>query len=87
MSTEFQKVVATEAERLASKMDELIAKFFGSPEDVNRYGHLYVLEATPTHIESMMQPEFTGEYFKVRTETRYRIRPKTQAELESDNHD
>lgn len=87
MSSEFEKVRDASAEKIASSIDNLLLKFFGSLEDMKHYGHLYVLEEQPMLIETSRQPEFTGDYFKVRTETRYRIRPKTQAELESDNRD
>jgi hypothetical protein len=87
MSSEMQKAVLTSATKLADEIDEMVLKFFGSPEDVRNYGHYYVLEQTPMLIETCTQPELTGNYFKVRTEVKYRIRPKTQAELESENRD
>jgi hypothetical protein len=87
MSSEMQKAVQTSATELADKIDEMLLKFFGSVDDVRQYGHYYVLEQTPMVIETYTQPELTGNYFKVRTETKYRIRPKTQAELESENRD
>jgi hypothetical protein len=87
MSSEMQKVIKTSATEIADRLDEMLEKFFGSIEDAAAFGHLYVIEQTPMVIETYTQPEFTGHYFKVRTETKYRIRPKTLAELEEDGKD
>ena len=87
MSTDLKQVILDQAKTLASEMDQRLIDFFGSDEAVRTYGHMYVLEETSTRIESCLQPEFTGDYFKLRTEVSYRIRPKTLAELEEDRRD
>ena len=75
------------AKKLAEKMDQRLIDFFGSEEAIRAYGNMYVLEETDTRMETYLQPEFTGDYFSVRTETKYRIRPKTLAELEATERD
>jgi hypothetical protein len=87
MSTDLNQVVLDQAKKLADQMDQCLADFFGSKEAIRVYGHMYVLEQTSSRMETCLQPELTGDYFKLRTETSYRIRPKTLAELEEDRRD
>jgi hypothetical protein len=87
MSSAMTVEVENVAKKLAEKMDQRLIDFFGSEEAIRAYGNMYVLEETDTRMETYLQPEFTGDYFSVRTETKYRIRPKTLAELEATERD
>lgn len=87
MSDHIQQVTRETAKSLADKMDQRLIDFFGSQEAIRTYGHMYVLEETDTKLETYLQPEFTGDYFSIRMETKYRIRPKTLAELEAAERD
>lgn len=87
MSSEFKKATKAHAKDIASKMDQHCLAFFGSEEAMRAHGHLYVIEQTPMTIETFAQPELSGDYFKMRIETKYRIRPKTLVELEADEND
>lgn len=74
---------------IADQIDAQLLKFFGSIEDMRRYGHLYVLETEPVRMELMTHSDldFNSKTFMCQAITKTKIRPKTREELEADQHD
>ncbi|QFG10223.1 hypothetical protein PBI_EGAD_81 [Arthrobacter phage Egad] len=75
------------AESIREQIDTLLINFFGSEEDIRRYGHLFVIEHEEVKMEMTQMADFQGNDFKYRAESRMRIRPKTQKELEEQEKD
>jgi hypothetical protein len=84
---ELKDVFGSLAVRLAEDMDKRIIEFFGSEQDVRRFAHLYILEEIPMNIEMAYTPDFNGDFFSVRAESRWRIRPKTLQERQEQERD
>ncbi|QFG11791.1 hypothetical protein PBI_SALK_80 [Arthrobacter phage Salk] len=84
---ELKDVFEQTGSRLAADMDKALLGFFGSEADLRRFAHLYVLEEIPLQVETMYEPNFNGDYFYIRAESRWRIRPKTPEELREQEKD
>lgn len=75
------------AESIKEQIDTLLINFFGSEEDIRRYGHLFVIEHEEVKMEMTQMADFQGNDFKYRAESRMRIRPKTPQELAEQEKD
>jgi hypothetical protein len=64
----------------ASQLDDYLLSFFGSEEEILKYGNYYVLETKPSTFE--MLPDENDLSFRFQMETEYRLRLKTKEELE-----
>jgi hypothetical protein len=74
-------------EDIKEQIDTLLINFFGSEEDIRRYGHLFVIEHEEVKMEMTQMADFQGNDFKYRAESRMRIRPKTPQELQEQERD
>lgn len=75
------------AEDLNTQIENLLLDFFGSQKEIQRIGHLFVIEQEPVQMELIQMGDLEGNNFKWRAETKFRIRPKTMKELEEDSRD
>lgn len=89
MSSELERALEPMKSSIANQIDEQILKFFGSLDDLLRYGHLYKVEAEPVRMEMMTHADldFRSNTFVCQAIAKVRIRPKTLEELDADKHD
>jgi hypothetical protein len=59
-------------------LDEYLQKFFGTQENAERYGHLYILEQYPDELKTEMDKD---HLMRVSMNMTYRLRLKTPEEL------
>lgn len=83
MNPDIHMMITKAAMELADGMDELVLSFFGTEEQARLYGHMFVIEQLPIKFVTLQSPE--PMCISYSAETEIRIRPKTKAELESDN--
>lgn len=75
-----QVAIAQAVTDTASSVDEYLLSFFGSEENIRKFGSYYVLETTPSEFETV--PDDKDLTFRIRMTTEYRLRLKTKEELE-----
>jgi hypothetical protein len=64
----------------AAQLDSYLLSFFGSEEEIQKFGGYYILETKPSTFE--MLPDENDMSFRFQLVTEYRLRLKTKEELE-----
>lgn len=81
MSDQFHTLSYNAHRQVSTELDARILAFFGSYENAEKFGHLYVLETTPPKFEMNAEKDLAISYTM---EWEYRIRLKTEEELAAD---
>jgi len=63
---------------LSRSLDYYLLEFFGSKENAERYGHLYILEQHPYAFDTQLEGD--DNLMKITAHTTYRLRLKTREE-------
>ncbi|QFG09183.1 hypothetical protein PBI_SPORTO_78 [Arthrobacter phage Sporto] len=87
MISEMGRAITSMHQEAAAQLDKQLLQFFGSQDDLMKYGHLYVLEAEPVKMELMSHADFEGNTFMCQAVLKTRIRRKTAEELDADRKD
>jgi hypothetical protein len=89
VASELEQAITSTQSELTKQMDEQILKFFGSYDELLKYGYLYKIEAEPVKMEMVSHADLGDRSNTIMCQTimKLRIRFKTHEELEADRHD
>lgn len=85
--TELARIVGMIQEDINEQISQNLLNFFGSIDEMVRYGYLYKIEAEPVRMELMTHSDFNQNVAMCQTMVKIRIRYKTREELEADRRD